>query len=309
MIIKATSTSFSVHPVLQAEFKALFPAAQVNGEQKKYSKAELIDFVKDADGIIAGLDSFDDEVLAACPNLKIISKYGVGLDGIDLQACERRGIAIGWTGGVNKRSVAEMDLAFMIGLARNLYPTSIKMKGGQWVKNGGFQLTGKTVGIIGLGFTGTEIIKLLQPFGCEILGNDIIDKSDVCEELGIRHVEKDELFARSDFVALHTPLTDLTHHIMNADTLAAMKPTAFLINAARGPLVKEADLKHALMNDIIAGAALDVYEDEPPADLEFLGLANLYCTPHIGGNADEAVLAMGRSAIHHLKEYFLNAAG
>ena len=306
MIIKATSNSFSIHPVLQQEFKALFPDAEENWEQKKYTKGELIDFVKDADGIVAGLDTFDDEVLAACPNLKIISKYGVGLDGIDLEACERRGIAIGWTGGVNKRSVAEMDLAFMLSLSRNLYQTSIKMKTGEWIKDGGFQLTGKTVGVIGLGYTGTEIIKLLQPFDCTILGNDIIDKAEVCKQYGVLHVEKDELFTRSDFVATHTPLTDLTHHMINAETLSQMKSTAFLINTARGPIVKEADLKAALMNGVIAGAALDVYEDEPPADLELLGLPNLYCTPHIGGNANEAVLAMGRSAIHHLKEYFID---
>jgi len=304
MIIKATSTSFSKHPRLRAALLEVFPESQFNDDGRKYTRAELIDYIKDADGVILGLEEVDGDVLAACQNLKIVSKYGVGLDNLDQEACKNRGIAVGWTGGVNRRSVAEMDLCFMLALARNLYRTSMDLMAGNWNKDGGFQLSGKTIGVIGLGFTGTEIIRLLQPFGCRILGNDIIDKSNVCAELGIEHVEKDMLFAEADFITIHTQLTDLTHHLINAETLAKMKRTAFVINTARGPIVKQDDLKEALMNGTIAGAALDVYEEEPPTDLELLALPNFFCTPHIGGNADEAVMAMGMSAIGHIKEFF-----
>ena len=175
---------------------------------------------------------------------------------------------------------------------------------GDWNKNGGFQLSGKTVGIIGLGYTGSEIVRLLRPFGCRLLGNDIVDKSALCAELGIEHVGKDTLFAESDFITVHTPLTDLTHHLINTETMTVMKSTAFVINTARGPIINGEDLKRALIDGTIAGAALDVYEEEPPVDMEFLELPNFFCTPHIGGNADEAVVAMGMSAIGHLKEFF-----
>lgn len=304
MLIKATSTSFSKHPRLRAALLADFPDAVFNDDGRKYSRAELIDYLYDADGVVLGLEEIDDEVLEACPSLKIVSKYGVGLDNLDQQACAKRRIAVGWTGGVNKRSVAEMDLCFMLALARNLYRTSLDLMDGHWNKDGGFQLSGKTVGIIGLGYTGSEIIRLLKPFGCRVLGNDIIDKTALCTELDIEHVEKNYLYAESDFILLHTQLTDLTHYLINANTLSLMKPTAFVINTARGPIIRHEDLKAALIDGTIAGAALDVYEEEPPSDLELLRLNNFFCTPHIGGNADEAVMAMGLSAIGHLKEFF-----
>lgn len=304
MLIKATSTSFSKHPKLRAALLENFPNTIFNEDGRKFSQSELIDFIGDADGLVLGLDMIDNDVLLACPNLKIVSKYGVGLDNLDQDACKEHGVAVGWTGGVNRRSVAEMDLGFMLVLARNLYRTSLDMKAGKWNKNGGFQLTGKTVGVIGLGYTGTDIIKLLQPFGCRILGNDIIDKSDVCEEFGVEPVNKGTLFREADFVTLHTPLTNMTHHLINRDTLSQMKSTAFVINTSRGPVVNCQELKEALIDGTIAGAALDVYEEEPPTDMELLRLTNFFCTPHIGGNADEAVMAMGLSAIGHIEEFF-----
>ena len=304
MIVKVTSPSFSRHPDLARELRALFPEAVLNTEGQRFDKAALIDYIRDADALVVGLETIDDDVLAACADLKIIAKYGVGLDGIDLESCKRRNVAIGWTGGVNKRSVAEMALGFMLSLSRNLYSTSIQLKAGDWNKAGGFQLTGKTVGVIGLGHAGTDVIRLLKPFGCTILGNDIEDRSELCAEHGIQSASKDEIFETADLVTLHTPLTDLTDGLIDAAVLERMKPTAYLINTARGPIVRNADLKAALIQGEIAGAALDVYEDEPPTDLEFLALPNLFCTPHIGGNADEAVLAMGRSAIGHLQNYF-----
>ncbi len=268
------------------------------------NKSELIDFIGDAAGLVIGLDSLDDEVLAACPTLRIISKYGVGLDNIDLDACNARGIAVGWTGGTNKRSVAEMDLCFMLALTRNLYPASMVLKGGTWKKDGGFQLSGRTIGIVGLGHTGAEIVRLLEPFECKVLGNDIVDKSSFCSTNGVQEVDKEEIYRNADIITLHAPLTDLTHHLINRETLSKMKKTAFVINTARGPIVNQEDLKQALKDSTIAGAALDVYETEPPADMELLGLRNLFCTPHIGGNADEAIMAMGMSSIHHLKAFF-----
>ena len=302
--IKVTSRSFSRHPALVADLRAISPNIHLNEAGRKFSKAELIDFIGDADGLVLALDEVDDAVLAACPNLKIISKFGVGLNNLDLEACRARGIAVGWSGGVNRRSVSEMVLGFMLSMMRNLYPTANRLSRGAWDKNGGEQLSGKTVGVIGLGFIGGDLIRLLQPFGCQILGNDILDKSALAAETGIRLAAKDEIFERAQVVTLHTPLDDSTRFMIDERALRAMRPDAFLINTARGPLVREAALKRALVEGWIAGAALDVYEAEPPTDLEFLGLDNLFCTPHIGGNSQEAVLAMGQSAIGHLKRFF-----
>jgi D-3-phosphoglycerate dehydrogenase len=237
--------------------------------------------------------------------LKIIAKYGVGLDNLDVKAAEKLGIAVGWEGGVNKRSASEQALGFMLGLSRNLFFSSFPLKNGKWEKEGGSFLTGKAVGIIGCGHIGSDLIYLLQPLNCRILICDILDKSGVVDTYGATQVSQEELLTDADMISLHVPLTELTQGMVNENFLQKMKPTAYLINNSRGPVVNQKALKNALQEKIISGAALDVFESEPPDDLEFLALPNLMATPHIGGNANEAVLAMGRSAIRHIKEYFL----
>jgi D-3-phosphoglycerate dehydrogenase len=171
-----------------------------------------------------------------------------------------------------------------------------------WNKNGGFQLTGKTIGIIGVGNIGKELIEILKPFNCNFLLNDVLDIT-ILNYKNVLIVEKNRIYNEADFISIHTPLTKETENLINLEVLTKMKSTSFLINTARGGIVNEKDLKYALKNGFIAGAALDVYDIEPPNDLELLNLPNLICTPHTGGNAQEAVLAMGLSAIHHLIEY------
>lgn len=265
----------------------------------------LIEFIGDADGLIVGLERLDREIIERLPNnLKIISKYGVGLDNIDLDSCKKRNIHIGWTPGVNRTSVAEIVVAFMISLSRNIFSTSNLLKKGIWNKEGGFNLSGKIVGIIGVGNIGKEVARLLKPFKVRCLVNDIIDQSVYYKENNLIEVTKDEIYAQADLLTIHVPLTDKTIHLINRDAIVKMKKTAFLINTSRGKVVIQQDLKWALINNIIAGAAIDVYEEEPPEDMEFLSLPNLICTPHIGGNSIESVLAMGRSAIQHLRDFF-----
>ena len=304
MVIAVTSPSFSKNQILRDELKKYFPEAKFNEDGKKLEGEKLIDFVIDAEGIILGLEKFDREVIEKLPNLKIISKYGVGLDNIDIEFCREKGIHIGWTPGTNRTSVAELSLAFMISLSRNVFITSNMLKRGIWHKDGGFDLSGKTVGIIGVGNIGKELIRLLKPFKTKILVNDIIDQTSYYRENNLKEVAKDEIYREADFISLHVPLTEDTYHLINKKTLSQMKNTAFLINTSRGKVVDETALKWALMNNIIAGAAIDVYEEEPPDDEEFISLPNLICTPHIGGNSFESVLAMGRSAIKHLVEFF-----
>ncbi|MFK5974992.1 MAG: phosphoglycerate dehydrogenase [Sulfurovum sp.] len=304
MKITATSPSFSKNITLQQEIYRYFPNAKLNLKGIRFNQDELIEYIRDADAIIVGLEIIDKEVLDKCLNLKIISKYGVGLNNIDLVECKKRDIKIGWTGGVNRLSVAEMALGFMLMFSRNLFMTSNELKNGTWNKMGGFQLSGKTVGIIGVGYIGKELIRLLQPFNCQILVNDIINQDEYYRNNNLQEVSKEEIYKYSDIITIHTPHNESTNNMIDLSVLESMKSSAYILNTARGGIINESDLKYALQNGIIAGAGIDAYVQEPPTDSEFIELPNLICTPHIGGNAVEAVEAMGMSAIQHLKEFY-----
>jgi len=303
--IIVSSPSFSKNPLLREELLALFPHSVFNESGKRLKESELIPYFEDADGAIIGLEPITAHLMDSLKKIKIFSKFGVGLDNVDVDHAARSSKKIGWVGGVNKRSVSEMALCFMLGLNRNIFQCSYDLKNGKWNKNGGYQLTNKTIGIIGCGNIGEDILRLLQPFDCELLICDILDKTSVCKKYGVSQVSFDQLLVDSDIVSLHVPLTNLTREFINKKNLNMMKKESYLINTSRGPVVNETDLKGALINRQIAGAALDVFVNEPPSDNEFLSLPNLVVTPHTGGNASEAVLAMGRSAINNLKKYFL----
>jgi len=303
MKIKVSNRAFSNNKYLVDRLLGEFPDSVVNTKGTMFKGSALVEYFFEADAAIVGLELITDDLLDKLPNLKMISKYGVGLDNVDLKACADRNVAVGWTGGVNKRSVAEMALGFMIGLCRNLYVTSNQLKNGNWNKAGGTELTGKTVGIIGLGNIGKELVALLQPFGCQILVNDITDIDVYARQYDLEQVSKEEVYKRSDIITIHTPLTSETAHLIDKSTFKLMKPSSFLINTARGGIVREKDLKFALEEGLIAGAALDVYENEPPSDYGMLSIPNLICTPHTGGNSYQAVVAMGLSALDHIIKY------
>lgn len=303
MKVKVSTLAFSNNEYLVNLLLKEFPNAVVNSKGVRFKDDSLVDFFEDADAVIVGLEPITADLLDKLPKLRIIAKYGVGLDNIDLDACRQRNVMVGWTGGVNRRSVAEMALGFMLALSRNLYITSNQLKKLDWNKNGGVQLSGKTIGIIGLGNIGKELLTLLKPFNCKVLVNDIEDVTQYTHSNDIIFVTKDELYKQSDIISIHTPYTEATANLFDASVFSKMKSSAYLINTARGGIVNERDLKFALEHNIIAGAALDVYETEPPVNLELLSLPNLICTPHTGGNSYEAVVAMGLSAIAHLVNY------
>ena len=302
--VKVTSVAFSKHPGLRNSLVEQFPGAVFNEDQRRFTPSELLAFLAEADGAVIGLDQITAQVLQDLPKLRVIAKYGVGLDNIDLSAAQAMNKYVGWIGGVNRRSVSELALSFCLGLMRNVFAAGFALKHAEWIKNGGQQLTGKTVGIIGCGFIGEDLIRLLQPFNCRILINDVRDKSIVAGRYGARQVSILDLLAESDIVSLHVPCDNSTRSMINETTLGMMKRSAFLVNTARGGVVDQDALKKALALGQIAGAALDVYDVEPPSDLEFLALPTLMVTPHIGGNAQEAVEAMGAAAIQSLKSGF-----
>ena len=302
--VAVSSISFSQSTILREELTRSFPNSIFNEQGLRLSDQALIEFINDADAAIVGLENINDSILEHTPKLKIITKYGVGLDSIDQESLKRRKIFLGWTGGVNRRSVSELTLCFMLGLCRNVFGSSFKLKRSKWEKDGGHLLSGKTVGIVGCGHIGSDVVQLLAPYGCEVLVRDIIDKSDFCREEGVALASLENVIKRSDIITLHVPLTPLTHGLINENFFQQMKSTAFLVNTCRGEVVDQNALKNALNQGIIAGAALDVFIEEPPTDQELLSLPNLMVTPHIGGNAEESVQAMGRSAIKHLLNFF-----
>ncbi|MBI9033210.1 MAG: phosphoglycerate dehydrogenase [Bacteroidales bacterium] len=303
MKIAVPVKTFSSNEILVNELLTLFPNSKVNARNMKLESSDLIEFIKGYDGIIVGLESIDETLLQQSPDLKAIVKYGVGLDNIDFDACKRYKIPVLYEKGVNKTSVAELTLGFMLSLSRNIYSTCEQLKNNIWNKAGGQDLSSKTVGIIGVGNIGKEVIRLLKPFNCRILVNDVVQQDDYYKSYGLVEVSKKTLLEQSDIVTVHTPLNQQMHHFFNKSTFQQMKTDSILINAARGAIVNSQDLKWALKNNIIKGAALDVYEQEPPTDYSLISLPNLICTPHIGGNSIEAILMMGRSSINMLQTF------
>lgn len=298
-MIKVTAESFIKNPVLCAELMESFPNAVFWDR-----KTTLQKFCSDAEAIIIGREIINEELLTQCPRLQIISKYGVGLDNVDIAACEKRNIQIGWTAGVNKTSVAELSLAFMLGAAHNIFYTGEKLRNGEWHKNGGVQLSQKNIGIIGVGNVGKELIRLLKPFDCKIMVNDIIEQEEYYFSNNLIKSSKEEIYSTCDFISLHIPLTDATHHLINETTLSSFQQHTVLINTCRGEVIHQVALKKALSENKIGAAMLDVFETEPCTDMELLKHPRVFATPHIGGNAWEAVLAMGRSAISHISYFY-----
>ncbi|HEG4828241.1 TPA: phosphoglycerate dehydrogenase [Campylobacter jejuni] len=305
--IAVTTVAFSKNQYLREKLNSYFKCVQFNDSLKRLSQDELKSFLKYADGAIVGLDEINEDILKEVKNLKVISKYGVGLNNIDFNSAEKYQVKVVYSQGVNKRSVSELVLGNILSLMRNSYITSNKLKKQEWDKNGGMQLSGKKVGIIGVGNIGKDLINLLKPFNCTIYVNDIIQQDEYYTKNSLIKTTKEEIYKKCDIVTIHTPSTNLTKNMINKDIFTMMKKEAYFINTARGDIVVQEDLKWALKEKIIAGAAIDVYEQEPPKDYDFISLPNLICTPHIGGNAKEAVLAMGESAIKNLVDYFKEA--
>jgi glyoxylate reductase len=241
-------------------------------------RAELFARAPKLEGLLSLLtDPVDAELIEAAPNLRAISNYAVGVDNVDVEAATARGIPVGNTPGVLTESTADLALALMLGIARRLVEGEAFVRAGEWVtwEPGlmlGRDLHGATVGIVGYGRIGQAVGRRLEGFGCELLTTS-----------GSGGVPLDELLARSDFVTVHTPLTPATRGLIGTEALARMKPTAYLINTARGPIVDTDALAHALHAGELAGAALDVTDPEPlPGNHPLLEAPNLLVVPHVG---------------------------
>lgn len=298
--VAVCSRSFSKNAILRGELLSRYQHVTFNDCNKTFDGKSLIDFLLGHRKAIIGLERIDKATLSKLPELQVISKYGVGLDKIDIEEIQRTGRKLGWVGGVNKRSVSELALASMISLLRQVPHASQNLSNGEWAPQVGSLLSNKVVGIIGCGFVGQDLIDLLKPFNCKIQAFDIADRNKFYESRNVTKVMLNELMLTSDVISIHVPLTKKTQNFIGSNLLNLMKPSAILINTARGGIVNEDHVLCMLQAKRMHGAAFDVFESEPRPNIDLLKEPNFLCTPHIGGNSAEAILAMGRAAISGL---------
>jgi len=299
--LAVASRSFSKNPFLRDAVLKEYPDAKFNDDGLSLSGDSLIDFLEGHEKAIIALEVVDDAILSCLPDLKVIGKYGVGLDMIDLHALKKYGVKIGWTGGVNKRSVSELVVSFAIALLHRSVFANMEVRSGKWYQIKGRQLSGATIGIIGCGYVGKDLVKLLKPYNCRILAHDILDFKEFYDKNNIQPMALEELLKKSDVITLHLPLDSSTRNIINKEKLQMIKKNAVLINLARGGLIDEQALKSIILEKKIGGVALDVFDIEPPIDKMFASMDNVLITPHIGASTEEAILDMGMAAIKGLK--------
>jgi D-3-phosphoglycerate dehydrogenase len=301
--IAVTSRSFSKNAYLKNETLKHYDSVKFNTKGLKLDGDSLVDFLAGSDKAIIALEKITGEVLDKLPKLKHISKYGVGIDNIDLNALKDRNITLSWKGGVNKRSVAELTMCFAISLLRNIQVSNQQIKSGTWKVQIGRGLSEITLGIVGLGHVGQELVRLLSPFGTRFLAFDIQDRSEFCSKYkNISQVPLEELQNKSDIITIHLPRTSVTRNFVNNDFISKMKKGSYLINTSRGEIVNEADLYEALLSGQLLGSAMDVFEKEPNVESSLFKLDNFISTPHIGGSSKEAIQNMGLAAINGLSE-------
>jgi len=291
------------HPIMRQIILDAYPDARLVDDEKITDENRLIEFLDGCDAAIVGFEPLTDKVLSALPNLKVVSKFGAGCETIDFDALKSHGTFFGYTFGVNKLSVAELALSFMISALRWITPLNQSMRGGDRPRyRNGELLTGRTVGVHGCGNIGKEVIRLLQPFNCTILSCDIRDYPSFYSEYGVLPVSFDELLERSEVITLHLPKTQSTRGLYSRDILERIRPEAVLINTCRGEIVDEEALAGRLVDESLRAACFDVFAVEPAENDRLLNLPNFLATPHIGASTEETRVAMAQAALRGLEE-------
>ena len=276
-------------------------AARVN---ERLSEEELLGVVKDIDGIICGDDRITERVLAAAPRLKVISKWGTGIDSIDSEAASRRGIPVCRTRNAFSEPVADTVLGYMLTFARKLTLLDRDIRQGRWEKPRLMALGECVLGVVGVGDCGKAVVRRARSFGMRVLGNDIVKlPDDFVTASGLEVVSLEKLLTTADFVSLNTDLNETSYHLIGKEQLDLMKADAYLINASRGPVLEEPALVRALQQNRIAGAALDVFEEEPlPADSPLRLLDNCLLAPHTANSSPLAWDRVHENTIRNLLE-------
>ncbi len=264
------------------------------------SEEELIPLLKDCDGYIAGLDHVTRKVIEACPGLKVISRYGVGYDRVDIMAAKEKGIKVTNTPGVNAEAVGELAFGMMLAVARKIPFLDDMTRKGAWPRSMGIELKGRTIGILGLGAIGKVVARCAKGYDMKVVAYDPFIDQEYCiqNNIGIRNF--DPLLGEADIISLHLPLKDETRHVINGKTIAQMRDGAIIVNTSRGGLIDEEAAYQALKGGKLGGLALDAFEVEPPEKSPLFELDNVVVTPHTGAHTKEATDNMAYASIENL---------
>jgi len=290
-----TPTSYGKNDArLKTELEMQVGEVIYNPTGKPLTSAEVGQLLPGIDGYIAGLDGIDANALKSADKLKVIARYGVGVDNVDLAEAQKKGIVVTNTPGANSVSVAELALGLILALARQIPEAVEAVHQGKWPRYSGTSLEGKTIGILGLGAIGKQLARRLSGFDCKIMAFDPFADALFAKENHIELAPLDDVRAKSDFLSLHLPLLPETRGIVNGNFLSKMKKGSFLINTSRGEVVDEDALLHAIQSGHIKGAGLDAFITEPPDPMnQLLTLPQVIATPHLGAQTDGATSNMG----------------
>jgi D-3-phosphoglycerate dehydrogenase len=297
--VLVTPRSFGRHdPQLKAELEATVGEVIYSAFGRSLTSSEVQELLPGCDGYIAGVDTIDQAALEAADRLRVIARYGVGVDRVDLEAAREKGIVVTNTPGANSTSVAELAIGLMLSLARMIPLANQETRAGKPPRIQGVSLEGKVVGLLGLGAIGKRVARRLQGFDCAVLTYDPAVDAAAAQEVGAVLCSQEEVVTKSDFLSLHVPVLPETRGMVNASFLAQMKLGAFLINTARGELIDEVALFEALKSGHLKGAALDAFAQEPPSeDNPLFSFPQVIATPHMGAHTDGATNAMGWGAL------------
>jgi D-3-phosphoglycerate dehydrogenase len=301
--VAVTTPYFDFFPELRAEMEKLYPGTRFRTDRVKLTEDGLIDYLKGAEVAVIGIDGITDRLCQSLPDLKIVSLCSAGVDHINPAILNKYGIKMWWAAGINKVSVAELSVCYMVLTLRRIHFFSSILRKGEWKAPIGpaADLRGMTVGIHGTGHIGKEVIKLLQPYGVKILGCDRVDMADFYKQYNVEKVSFDDLLARSDVLTIHLSNNSTTRGMYTAAVLDKMKKGSILINIARGGIVDEAALKLRLESGHISGAAFDVFAVEPANGNPLLDVPNFFGSPHIGATTRDSWAAMLRSGMNGIK--------
>ena len=303
-LVAVTSRSFSTNQFLVKKLKESYPNVSLNLTGKTLKENELVKFLANADKAIVGIEIIDKDILDQLPKLKLISKYGVGLNNLDLDECKKRNIQIKFQPGSNKQSVAEFTLLLMLNSLRQVHNNKTEIIEGNWTQAKGQELKGKKIGIIGFGNIGSCLVSLLKPFGNKILFFDERKFSsaeiDKFNDKNLKQASISEVLSTSDIVSIHIPLSSGTKNMINKNAFKQMRESIILINTSRGGIVDEVELYKFLKNNNLAFASFDVFEHEPAFKSPLLKLDNFFASSHRASLTDQGIESMGIAAINGL---------
>jgi D-3-phosphoglycerate dehydrogenase len=271
-----------------------------NPTGKPLSEDGLIPLLDGCEGCIAGLDNFSAKVMDSAGSLKVISRYGIGVDQVDLATAKAKNIVVCNTPGANANAVADLAFALLLNIARKVTILDRKTREGQWPRSNGIEIYGKTIGILGLGATGKAVARRATGFSMKIIAYDPFIDMEFARSYGVISTDFDTVIRKADFLSLHLPLTDLTRHEISVDVMKSMKKGAIIINTARGGLIDESAAYELLVSGHLGGLGLDVYEEEPPKKMPLFDLENVVLTPHTAAHTAEAIAAMADMAVQNL---------